>query len=73
MEVSLRNQNRTAFRLLDTKRERKITYEKLRRTCLQLGENFTEHEMQCIFHWADKDKDGVLNEDEFVDALTPAK
>jgi hypothetical protein len=45
----------------------------LRRAALQIGENFSEGELRAMMKWADQDQDGVLDEDEFISALTPAK
>ena len=73
-EDAILKANRKAFRLMGTAQQRAISYEQLRLTALQLGENFTEVEMRAIFGWADQaTNDGLLDESEFVDACTPAK
>jgi len=64
--------NMKVFKLIDIERTGKITYEMLRRVCLEIGENLNDEEIGNMLRWADKDGDGMLKMDEFVDALTPS-
>merc|ERR1712124_3101 len=45
----------------------------LKRVCQELGENMTDDELKEMMDWADKDGDGVLNEDEFINAVMRKK
>merc|ERR1712205_24297 len=52
---------------------RTISFKNLKRVCQELGENMTDDELKEMMDWADKDGDGVLNEDEFINAVMRKK
>ncbi|CAK4464104.1 unnamed protein product [Aphanomyces euteiches] len=43
----------------------KISFKNLKRVCTELGENLTDEEMQEMIDEADRDGDGLINEEEF--------
>ncbi|OQR92542.1 caltractin [Achlya hypogyna] len=53
------------FRLFDDDNTGKISFKNLKRVCSELGENLTDEEMQEMIEEADRDGDGLINEDEF--------
>merc|ERR1711862_66565 len=54
------------FKLFDDDKTGTISFKNLKRVCQELGENMTDDELKEMMDWADKDGDGVLNEDEFI-------
>merc|ERR1711906_36338 len=50
-----------------------VSFKNLKRVCQELGENMTDDELKEMMDWADKDGDGVLNEDEFINAVMRKK
>eukprot|EP00735_Rhodelphis_limneticus_P008495 TRINITY_DN21526_c0_g1::TRINITY_DN21526_c0_g1_i1::g.10043::m.10043 TRINITY_DN21526_c0_g1::TRINITY_DN21526_c0_g1_i1::g.10043 ORF type:complete len:174 (+),score=35.16,sp/Q9R1K9/CETN2_MOUSE/66.47/5e-73,EF-hand_1/PF00036.27/3.1e-08,EF-hand_1/PF00036.27/0.009,EF-hand_1/PF00036.27/1.6e-06,EF-hand_1/PF00036.27/8.4e-09,EF-hand_7/PF13499.1/1.2e-11,EF-hand_7/PF13499.1/5.2e-12,EF-hand_6/PF13405.1/1.6e-08,EF-hand_6/PF13405.1/3.3,EF-hand_6/PF13405.1/2.2e-06,EF-hand_6/PF13405.1/0.001,EF-hand_8/PF13833.1/8.3e len=55
-----------AFKLFDDDNSGKISFKKLKRVCKELGEAYTDEELQEMIDEADRDGDGELNEEEFV-------
>ncbi|CCI42597.1 unnamed protein product [Albugo candida] len=53
------------FRLFDDDNTGKISFRNLKRVCTELGENLTDQEMQEMIDEADRDGDGLINEEEF--------
>lgn len=58
-----------AFKLFDDEGTGKITVKNLRRVCRELGENLSEEEMQSMIEEFDKDQDGAINFEEFVNIM----
>merc|ERR1712216_300296 len=63
----------TARKLFDDDKTVTISFKNLKRVCQELGENMTDDELKEMMDWADKDGDGVLNEDEFINAVMRKK
>ncbi len=70
--VTPRMQNRDSreeimkvFALFDDDNTGSISYKNLKRVATELGENLTDEELQEMIDEADRDGDGVINEDEF--------
>merc|ERR1711990_616261 len=61
------------FKLFDDDKTGTISFKNLKRVCQELGENMTDDELKEMMDWADKDGDGVLNEDEFINAVMRKK
>ncbi|CAI2381916.1 unnamed protein product [Moneuplotes crassus] len=55
-----------AFRLFDEDESGAISFKNLKRVAKELGENMNDDEIQEMIDEADRDGDGVINEDEFV-------
>ena len=55
-----------AFRLFDDDETGVITFKNLKRAARELGENFTDEELQEMIDEADKDGDGTVGEEEFM-------
>lgn len=55
-----------AFRLFDDDQTGKISFKNLKRVAQELGENLTEEELREMIQEADQDKDGEVNQDEFL-------
>lgn len=55
-----------AFRLFDDDQTGKISFKNLQRVAHELGENLTEEELKEMIQEADQDKDGEVNQDEFL-------
>ena len=55
-----------AFRLFDEDETGSISFKNLKRVAKELGENMSDDEIQEMVDEADRDGDGVINEDEFV-------
>jgi centrin-1 len=53
------------FELFDDDNSGKISFRNLKRVANELGENLTDEELQEMIDEADRDGDGVINEDEF--------
>lgn len=58
-----------AFRLFDDDDTGVITLANLKRVAKELGENMTDDELQEMIDEADKDLDGVINEEEFFNII----
>ena len=55
-----------AFKILCEEGTDNITLNSLKNICAELGENITEEELNDMIVEADKDEDGVVNEEDFV-------
>ena len=53
------------FALFDDDNTGGISYKNLKRVATELGENLTDEELQEMIDEADRDGDGVINEEEF--------
>ena len=53
------------FALFDDDNTGGISYKNLKRVATELGENLTDEELQEMVDEADRDGDGVINEEEF--------
>ena len=53
------------FKLFDDDETGKISFRNLKRVAKELGENMTDEELQEMIDEADRDGDGMINEDEF--------
>ncbi|KAH7488508.1 hypothetical protein PRIC1_007377 [Phytophthora ramorum] len=53
------------FQLFDDDNTGKISFRNLKRVCAELGESLTDEEMQEMIDEADRDGDGLINEEEF--------
>ncbi|KAL3674584.1 hypothetical protein V7S43_000531 [Phytophthora oleae] len=53
------------FQLFDDDNTGKISFRNLKRVCTELGETLTDEEMQEMIDEADRDGDGLINEEEF--------
>merc|ERR1712144_177364 len=60
-------------KLFDDNKTGTVSFKNLKRVCQELGENMTDDELKEMMDWADKDGDGVLNEDEFINAVMRKK
>ena len=56
---------RKVFALFDDDASGHITFRNLKRVASELGENLTDEELQEMIDEADRDGDGMINEDEF--------
>ena len=56
---------KSAFALFDLAGDGKITLRNLRKICREVGENFTEVELQSMIDEFDADEDGAISFDEF--------
>mmetsp|Transcript_29443 Transcript_29443/g.26015 ORF Transcript_29443/g.26015 Transcript_29443/m.26015 type:complete len:166 (-) Transcript_29443:63-560(-) len=55
-----------AFRLFDEDETGNVSFKNLKRVAKELGENMSDDEIQEMIDEADRDGDGVINEEEFV-------
>lgn len=55
-----------AFKLFDDDETGKISFENLRRVSEELGENLTDEELREMIEEADRDGDGLVNQEEFL-------
>merc|ERR1712086_422440 len=55
-----------AFRLFDDDQTGTVSFKNLKRVAKETGQLLTDEELQEMFDDADRDGDGVLNEDEFL-------
>ncbi|CEG49057.1 caltractin [Plasmopara halstedii] len=53
------------FQLFDDDNTGKISFRNLKRVCTELGETLTDEEMHEMIDEADRDGDGLINEEEF--------
>ena len=60
-----RDESLKSFRLFDDDETGTISLKNLRRVAKELGENMTDEELQEMIDEADRDGDGMINEDEF--------
>eukprot|EP01061_Rhynchopus_euleeides_P038617 TRINITY_DN66228_c0_g1_i1.p2 TRINITY_DN66228_c0_g1~~TRINITY_DN66228_c0_g1_i1.p2 ORF type:complete len:173 (+),score=79.18 TRINITY_DN66228_c0_g1_i1:220-738(+) len=59
-----------AFQLFDDDGTGKITLKNLRRVARDLGENMSDEELQAMIDEFDRDQDGEINEEEFINIMT---
>merc|ERR1711904_662290 len=64
---------RKVIKLFDDDKTGTVSFKNLKRVCQELGENMADNELKEMMDWADKDGDGVLNEDEFINAVMRKK
>merc|ERR1712171_23111 len=55
--------------MMTARKQGEDTREDLLKVFKLFGENMTDDELKEMMDWADKDGDGVLNEDEFINAV----
>merc|ERR1719364_671496 len=55
-----------AFRLFDDDNTGSVSFKNLKRVSRETNQTLTDDELQAMFDAADKDGDGVLNEEEFL-------
>jgi centrin-3 len=60
---------RKAFELFDEEKRGKISYRSLRRIARDLGEKLSDEELRGMIDEFDKDQDGEINEDEFIEIM----
>ncbi|KAH7824384.1 centrin [Monocercomonoides exilis] len=60
---------RKAFAIFDEDHTGKITLKQLRRIAKELGEELSDSELQAMIDEFDKDQDGVINENEFIEIM----
>ena len=60
-----------AFRLLDSDGTGKISFRNLKRVAMELGDDVTDEELREMIEHADRDKDGEVDEQEFLRIMTP--
>jgi len=58
-----------AFKLFDDDGSGKITFRNLKRIARELGEKLTDEELQAMIDEFDKDQDGEINENEFINIM----
>ena len=58
-----------AFQLFDTSNTGRIDLRALRRVARELGENMSDDELQAMIDEFDKDQDGMINLQEFLDIM----
>eukprot|EP00759_Apiculatamorpha_spiralis_P007551 PhF_6_TR14729/c0_g1_i1/m.23154/K16466/CETN3, CDC31; centrin-3 len=58
-----------AFQLFDDDNTGKISLRNLRRVARELGENLSDEELQAMIDEFDKDQDGSINEEEFMNIM----
>jgi len=63
---------RAAFRVFDYDNDGSISKEELREAMVNLGQRCTEEEFALMFSEADKNKNGRIDFDEFVDMMLPS-
>ncbi|KAJ9460796.1 Caltractin [Diplonema papillatum] len=59
-----------AFQLFDEDNTGRITLKNLRRVARDLGENMSDDELQAMIDEFDKNQDGEIDEDEFINIMT---
>merc|ERR1712078_211608 len=74
MEVKILNKDPKddllkAFRLFDDDGTGKISFKNLKRVATELGERLTDDELMVVIAESDKDGDGELNEEEFLNVM----
>merc|ERR1712138_190293 len=57
------------FKLFDDDNTGKISMKNFKRVAKELGENLTDQELEAILGEADTDKDGEINEAEFLNVM----
>ncbi|XP_010019127.1 PREDICTED: centrin-2-like, partial [Nestor notabilis] len=57
------------FKLFDDDETGKISFKNLKRVSRELGENLTDEELQEMIDVADRDRDGQVNEQEFLSIM----
>lgn len=67
--MSLAQQLKTIFRDFDQDKHSTIPKEKLVDVLRKLDDSFTDEELDCLFEQADKNGDGVIQYEEFVDFI----
>eukprot|EP00298_Acanthocystis_sp_HF-20_P008584 c17766_g3_i1.p1 GENE.c17766_g3_i1~~c17766_g3_i1.p1 ORF type:complete len:154 (-),score=63.71 c17766_g3_i1:176-637(-) len=58
-----------AFKLFDDDETGKISFKNLKRVAKELGENITDEELQEMIDEADRDGDGEINQQEFLQIM----
>lgn len=58
------------FKLFDDDETGKISFKNLKRVARELGENLTDEELQEMIDEADRDRDGQVNEQEFLHIMS---
>eukprot|EP00743_Colponemidia_sp_Colp-15_P004352 GILK01004694.1.p1 GENE.GILK01004694.1~~GILK01004694.1.p1 ORF type:complete len:170 (-),score=41.35 GILK01004694.1:139-648(-) len=58
-----------AFKLFDDDNSGRISLKNLRRVARELGENLSDDELQAMIDEFDKDQDGEINEEEFLNIM----
>lgn len=61
-----------AFRFFDDDETGRITLKDLKRVAKELGERYSEEELQAMIDEADMDKDGGVNLEEFLSVMKKA-
>ena len=59
-----------AFQLFDSDNTGKISVKQLRKVAKDLGENLSDDELQAMIDEFDLDKDGMINQAEFIAIMT---
>ena len=65
-----RDEIQRAFQLFDNDNTGRISLKNLRRVANDLGENMADDELQAMIDEFDKDQDGEINADEFINIMT---
>ena len=60
---------RRVFKLFDDDETGKISFRNLKRVARELGENLSDDELQAMIDEFDKDGDGEINEQEFLNIM----
>ncbi|CCF73285.1 Centrin-3 [Babesia microti strain RI] len=61
-----------AFQLFDDDKTGKISLKNLRRVSRELGENLTDNELEAMIEEFDKDMDGEISKEEFINIMKQA-
>jgi len=69
LKVEPLDEMKRAFRLLDSDQTGKISFNNLYKVAKEIGPGFTDDKVQDMIDTADKDGDGEINLDEFMDVM----
>ena len=58
-----------AFHLIDADKTGKVTFKNLKKIATELGETLTDDEIHEMISEADKDRDGEVNQAEFIEMM----
>ena len=68
--VQFQNSIEQQFNFFDKNSEEAITFNSLKKTCIDLGMSFTDSQLKGMIGTADTDGDGKVSRDEFTTIMT---
>jgi len=72
-ERDIRDEATRAFRKINSDNTGKISFADLKKVMLEMGESLKDEEIKMMINVADKDGDGQISYDEFMDMMRQAK